>query len=227
LFAAAFEAFRKPINGEVRMESGSSVVARLEELKVIPVAAVEDASDAVPLAEALKAGRLPCLEITFRTEAAADALARAASVSGLLVGAGTVITAGQAAAAVDAGASFLVSPGIEPKVIEYGLKRGVPVFPGVTTPTEILTALSFGLDVLKFFPAEASGGPKMLKAVSSPFAGVRFIPTGGIDAGNLSAYLALSCVLACGGSWLAGKKLVAEHSFDEITRLAREALALC
>lgn len=208
------------------MESMKSVVTRLAELKLIPVAALQDAGNAVPLGEALMAGGLPCLEITFRTEAAEEAVARAASVPGLLVGAGTVITADQAVRAVDAGASFLVSPGLEPAVIEYGLARGVPVFPGVATPTEILTALSFGLPVVKFFPAEASGGPAMLQAVSGPFRDVRFIPTGGINAGNLAGYLALPCVLACGGSWMAGKRLISDRRFDEISRLAREAMAL-
>jgi 2-dehydro-3-deoxyphosphogluconate aldolase/(4S)-4-hydroxy-2-oxoglutarate aldolase len=208
------------------MHDAGAVLGRLEALKVIPVVTVDDAESAVPLAEALAAGGLPCIEIAFRTPAAADALRRAAALSDLLVGAGTVRTLDQAQEACDAGARFLVSPGVSVDVIEFGKRTGTLVIPGTATPTDIETALSFGLDVVKFFPAEAFGGVKTLKAVSGPYPGLRFIPTGGINVANLGDYLALPQVLACGGSWLAAKDVVARGDFETVTRLAREAAAI-
>jgi 2-dehydro-3-deoxyphosphogluconate aldolase/(4S)-4-hydroxy-2-oxoglutarate aldolase len=208
------------------MKAANDVVDRLERLKVIPVVTIDDAERAVPVAEALAAGGLPCIEIAFRTPAAADALRRAAALPGLLAGAGTVRTREQAQRAHDAGARFLVSPGVSAGVIEYGLETGIPVFPGTATPTDIEAALAFGIDVVKFFPAEAFGGVKTLKAVSGPYPGVRFIPTGGIDIGNLESYLDLPQVLACGGSWLVKKDVIAQGRYGTVTELARGAVEI-
>jgi 2-dehydro-3-deoxyphosphogluconate aldolase/(4S)-4-hydroxy-2-oxoglutarate aldolase len=144
----------------------------------------------------------------------------------MLVGAGTVLTTGQAEAAVDHGAQFLVTPGFDEAVVEWSLLNDVPIFPGVATPTEINMALRHGLNILKFFPAQAFGGIATLKAISAPYGGVRFIPTGGISAQNLNDYLALPSVLACGGSWLVKKTLIASGDFETITRLTAEAVQL-
>lgn len=202
-----------------------TILNSLGDLGVIPVVAIESAAHAVPLGDALCAGGLPCAEITFRTAAAADAIAQmAAAFPGMLVGAGTVLTVEQAARAVDAGAKYIVSPGFDAAVVEWCLARGVPITPGVMTPTEISAALGRGLTVLKFFPAETAGGIKMLKAIGGPFGGIRFIPTGGISAANLADYLALPMVHACGGSWMVKKQLIADEQFATITALAQEAV---
>jgi len=202
------------------------VLSRLGRLKIVPVAKIEDARAAEPLCDALLEGGLPCAEITFRTEAAAEAIRIAASRSDMLVGAGTVLKVDWAKHAVDAGARFIVSPGFNPKVVGYCVENNIPVTPGVGTPTDIEAALDYGLEVLKFFPAEAFGGLKTLKAVGAPYGMVRFIPTGGINAGNLLDYLRYDKVFACGGSWMVKAELISAGRFDEITRLTREAVAL-
>ncbi len=201
--------------------------ALLEQLagyKLIPVIVIESADDAELLADALLAGGLPVAEVTFRTAAAAEALRRMRAVPELLVGAGTVLNAEQARAAVACGAQFLVSPGCAPEVIEYGRECGLPVIPGVATPTEIQTALAHGVEVLKFFPAETLGGVAALKALSAPFPSVRFIPTGGISAENMGAYLALKNVLAVGGSWMVRSELMRAGQFDAVSELVSDAL---
>lgn len=196
-------------------------------LSVIPVVEIPRPEDAVPLARALAEAGLPCAEITFRTAGAADAIAAiAAGVPDFLVGAGTVLTLGQAEEAVAAGAAFLVSPGFDAGLVRYAQKRGVPMLPGVCTPTEIMAALSLGVSVVKLFPAEASGGVAYLKAVAAAFRQVRFVPTGGIAPGNLAAYLALPQVAACGGSWMVAKDLIAGGDHDRIRELTAEAVAL-
>ncbi|MGC8874885.1 MAG: bifunctional 4-hydroxy-2-oxoglutarate aldolase/2-dehydro-3-deoxy-phosphogluconate aldolase, partial [Chloroflexia bacterium] len=173
-------------------EFPSPVVERLGELGLVPVIEIERAEHAVPLGEALLAAGLPCAEITFRTAAAEEAIRQiAAALPEMLTGAGTVLTIDQARRAVDAGARFVVSPGLNPALVDWCLQEGVPVIPGVATPTEVGMALSRGLSIVKFFPAEALGGVKMLKALAAPFKGVRFIPTGGITAANLADYLKL------------------------------------
>lgn len=202
------------------------VLKRIGELKLVPVVVIEDAKDSGPLADALAAGGLPLAEITFRTEAAPEAIRTMAARGDLLVGAGTVLTVDQVKSAVDAGARFIVSPGINPKVVGYCVEKGIPVTPGICTPTDIETALGFGLKVVKFFPAEALGGLKLLKAMSAPYGMMRFIPTGGINASNLPGYLAFPKVLACGGSWMVKKDLIAAGRFDEIEGLTREAVGI-
>jgi 2-dehydro-3-deoxyphosphogluconate aldolase/(4S)-4-hydroxy-2-oxoglutarate aldolase len=205
----------------------NDLIEKLEDFGVIPVVAIEDAKDAPALARALIAGGLPCAEITFRTAAAQESIRTlAAQFPEILVGAGTVLTVAQALQAVDAGARFLVTPGFDEAVVAWSLDADVPIFPGVATPTEINMALRRGLNVLKFFPAQALGGVPMLKAIAAPYGGVRFIPTGGINPQNLSDYLSLPAVAACGGSWLVKKSLIAAGEFETITRLAAEAVQI-
>lgn len=195
--------------------------------RLVCVAVINNADDAVPLAEALMAGGLNTIEVTFRTEAAAEAIRRIRRDLPLMtVGAGTVLTPYQAAQAADAGAQFLVAPGLDELVLAAALPRDVPYIPGVMTPTEIGRALNLKCKLLKFFPAEASGGVAMLKALAGPFAhtGAQFVPTGGITAATLPAYLALPQVAAVGGSWMAERELVAQHAWEKITALTAEAM---
>ncbi len=202
-----------------------NVIEQLEKIKLIPVAVLDDAADAEPLAKALIDGNLPCAEVTFRTDAAAEAIRNMRTAfPEMLVGAGTVLTAEQAVRAVDAGAQFIVSPGFNPKVVQFCLDRKLPIVPGVSSPTEIEAALAYGLTALKFFPAEALGGLPMIKALSAPYRSVRFIPTGGINEQNLIAYLKHPAVLACGGSWMLPKDLIAAHNFKQITELTAAAV---
>ena len=194
--------------------------------RIIPVVAIHETENAHPLADALIEGGLPCAEITFRTEAAESVIKTLAQRQDILVGAGTVLTLEQAKAAAGAGAGFIVSPGLGEKVVQYCLDHSIPVTPGVCTPTDIQRALELGLTLLKFFPAEALGGLKTLKAICAPFTMATFIPTGGINAQNLCDYLAHPQVPAVGGSWMVQSKLITARRFDEITRLTREAVAL-
>ena len=195
--------------------------------RLLPVVVVDAEDQALPLAEALAEGGLPVAEVTFRTDAAEGAIRKIAKARpDVLVGAGTVLTVDQVARAQDAGASFLVSPGFNPKVVDEARKRGILIVPGVSNPTNVEMAMDAGLNVLKFFPAEASGGVAMLKALSGPYRSVSFVPTGGIGPGNLTTYLALSNVLACGGSWMVDPKLIAAGNFEEITRLTKDAVSL-
>lgn len=203
------------------------VLARIAALKILPVIVIDDAAAAVPLADALLAGGLPCAEVTFRTAAAAAALARiSAERPAVLLGAGTVLTPAQAASAQAAGARFIVAPGFSPAVVDWCLAHDLPVFPGVCTPTDIEAALARGLETLKFFPAEPIGGLPYLQAIAAPYGGVRFIPTGGINAANLSAYLACNKVVACGGSWMAPADWIRGREFARITEETRRAVAI-
>ena len=205
----------------------SEIVARLGQIGLVPVVRLERVEDAVPLGEALVRGGLPCAEITFRTAAAPEAIARLVTARpDMVVGAGTVLNVQQARQASDAGAAFVVSPGFSPQVVDWCLEREMPVLPGVVTPTEIMAGLDRGLRIFKFFPAEAYGGIGTIKALSAPFGGVRFMPTGGISAKNLADYLALPAVHAVGGSWMVEGKLIAGEEWDEIARLAAEACAV-
>lgn len=205
----------------------TSLNDRLRGLGVVPVVVIRDPRRAVPLARALADGGLPCAEITFRTRAAAEAMRRiAAEAPDVLLGAGTVLTPGQAAAAREAGAQFVVSPGFDPRVVDYCREHGLPVYPGVCTPTDIQRALGAGLEVLKFFPAGPLGGASFLKAISAPFPGLKFIPTGGVKRGNLRDYLKLDQVLACGGSWMAPAAWIDEGAFDRIRDEAAGAAAM-
>ncbi len=201
------------------------ITDRLRTLRIVPVVEIHEASKARALADALKAGGLPCAEITFRTPAAAKAIAILGKNSDLLLGAGTVLTVEQAQMAIDSGAAFLVSPGFNPNVVEYALSKDMPIFPGVCNPTDIEMALSFSLRAVKFFPAEAYGGVKTLKAISGPYGMMSFIPTGGIGPENIASYLQLKQVIACGGSWMVKADLIDSGAFEEITRLTRQAVA--
>ena len=204
-----------------------NVVDQIGRLGLVPVVEIPDAALAGPLGQALLAGGLPCAEITFRTSSAAAAIAvLRRECPDLLVGAGTVLTPAQVDAAADAGATFIVAPGFNPATLERARARRLPMIPGVCTPTEIEQALSHGVDVLKFFPAEAAGGVAFLRAVSAPYKNVRFIPTGGISASNLASYLALPQVLACGGSWMVSKGLLLRGDFEAIRRLTSEAVSV-
>ena len=205
----------------------TEMMKKLQKLGIVPVVVLNDAKDALPLAERLVNGGLPCAEVTFRTAAAEDSIRQMAKAyPDMIIGAGTVLTCEQADRAIDAGAKFIVSPGFNPKVTEYVLKRGVPMTPGVCTPTEIEAALQFDLDVLKFFPAEPSGGLKMIKALCAPYVGLNFMPTGGINADNVRDYLKYDRIVACGGSWMVSGSLVKEGKFDEIENMVREAAAI-
>ncbi len=205
----------------------TDVLEKLGILGVVPVVKIERAEDAVELGRALLAGGLPCAEITFRTEAAEEAIRQISlSLPEIIVGAGTVLSVDQADRAVSAGARFIVSPGFNPKVVDWCLQKEIPVTPGVATPTEIDMALDKGLNILKFFPAEALGGVRMLKAIAAPYRGVKFIPTGGINQDNLADYLAQPSVHCCGGSWLVKANLISAGRFDEITRLTRDAMSV-
>jgi 2-dehydro-3-deoxyphosphogluconate aldolase/(4S)-4-hydroxy-2-oxoglutarate aldolase len=192
-------------------------LALLQRIRVVPLIVIDDAKNAASLAMALSMGGLPCAEIAFRTPAAGEALRRLTSANAdILAGAGTVLTPAQAAEARDAGAQFIVSPGFNPRVVDYCLDHDIPIFPGVCTPTEVETALEKGLTTLKFFPAEAMGGVETLKAISAPYSAVRFIPTGGLKGASLPSYLALKNVVACGGSWMAPQDWIAAGQFDRI-----------
>lgn len=201
-------------------------MTELAALKIIPVVALDSAEDAEPLADALIAGGLPVAEITLRTDAALEAIRKLRDRDDLLIGSGTVHSAAQAEASVEAGAKFVVTPGFNPKTVAWCVENKVPIFPGISSPTDLESALEHGLEVVKFFPAETLGGVKTLKAFSGPYGGMKFIPTGGIDAGNLTDYLKLSCVVACGGSWMVKPSLFADGDFGEVERLTREAVDL-
>ncbi len=202
----------------------AAVVDRLKACRVVPVATIEDPARAAAVGEALLAGGVGCIEVTFRHPAAAEAIRRAAQVEGLLVGAGTVLSAEQARAAADAGALFAVAPGTSEEVVRACDELELPFFPGVATASEIEWARRLGRHVVKVFPAAQVGGPAFLRAVAATYPDVGFIPTGGIDASNIGEYLAVPAVVACGGSWLVRPELVREGRFDEIERLAREAV---
>jgi 2-dehydro-3-deoxyphosphogluconate aldolase/(4S)-4-hydroxy-2-oxoglutarate aldolase len=205
----------------------AEIMKKLGQMGVIPVVKIEQASQAPAMAEALCKGGLPCAEITFRTEAAEQAINLIASAQPeLILGAGTVLTVAQAQKAVAAGAHFIVSPGFDPKVVDWCLLHEVAVIPGVATSTEALMALDKGLHVLKFFPAEALGGIPMLEAISAALIGVKFVPTGGITPANMAAYLRLPMVFAVAGSWLASSKMISTGDFDAISRLASEAVVV-
>ena len=203
------------------------LIKKITDTGVIPVIKIDNVKDALPLAEALKNGGLCCAEITFRTDAAEESIRLIhEKYSEFFIAAGTVLTTEQADKAMAAGASFIVSPGLNPEVVKHCNAKGYPIIPGVCTPTEIEAAMSLGLTYLKFFPAEAAGGVKMIKAVSAPYTKVRFMPTGGISTKNLADYLGCKAVFACGGSWMVPSDLINEGRFDEIEKLTAEAVAL-
>ncbi|WP_439438214.1 bifunctional 4-hydroxy-2-oxoglutarate aldolase/2-dehydro-3-deoxy-phosphogluconate aldolase [Salinivibrio costicola] len=194
---------------------------RLKAIRIVPVIAINNADDAVPLAKTLVDNGLPCAEITFRTDAAVSAIRQMRDAyPKLLIGAGTVLTPAQVDAAIDAGADFIVSPGLNPTTVKHCQQRGIAIVPGINNPSLVEQAMELGLDTLKFFPAEASGGIAMLKALSAVYP-VSFMPTGGVSEENVSDYLALPSVLACGGTWMVPAKLIDEQRWDEIAALIK------
>lgn len=205
----------------------NDVMSVIREKRIVPVVKLERAEDARPLAEALMNGGLPLAEVTFRTAAAKEAIRLIRTkYPDMLCGAGTVVNIDQAEEAVEAGAAFIVSPGFSKEVIEFALRKNIPVLPGCCTPTEIIEAMRYNLKVVKFFPAKQYGGMDTIKALAAPFPGIKFMPTGGINAQNLREYLDQDVIYACGGSWMVSDKLIQEKRFDEITRLTREAVEL-
>lgn len=205
----------------------NEVLSRLSNIGIIPVVKIDDADKAVPLAKALYEGGLSCVEITFRTAQAEQAIRLITSaLPDMLVGAGTVLTTGQVDKAYAAGAKFIVSPGINPEVVKHCSHLQIPITPGCSNPSDIEVAIGLGLDVVKFFPAEAMGGIKTIKAISAPYGGIKFIPTGGINEKNLNEYLSCPSILACGGSWMVSESLIKSGDFGKITALARDAVKL-
>ncbi|WFB50152.1 bifunctional 4-hydroxy-2-oxoglutarate aldolase/2-dehydro-3-deoxy-phosphogluconate aldolase [Vibrio coralliilyticus] len=205
----------------------SLINEQLQKLKVIPVIAIEDAKDIVPLGKVLADNGLPAAEITFRSDAAIEAIRLLReSQPEMLIGAGTVLNREQAIAAKEAGATFIVSPGFNPNTVKACQEIGIDIIPGVNNPSTIEAALEMGLTTLKFFPAEASGGVNMVKALLAPYSDVSLMPTGGINTNNIQDYLSIPRVLACGGTWMVDKKLVEEKNWDELARLTREAVQL-
>lgn len=201
------------------------VLKRVEQFGVVPVIKIEDVKDAVPLAKALCEGGLPCAEVTFRTEAAEDAIrAMKEAYPDMLLIAGTVLTTEQADRAVAAGAQAVVSPGFNPKVVNYCVQKGILILPGCSCPSDMEQAIEAGLSVVKFFPAEASGGMKAIQAMAAPYGQLRFMPTGGINLSNMQEYLKNDRIVACGGSWMVPEKLIQAGEFEEIKRLTKEAV---
>ncbi|MHA2708212.1 bifunctional 4-hydroxy-2-oxoglutarate aldolase/2-dehydro-3-deoxy-phosphogluconate aldolase [Vibrio owensii] len=198
---------------------------QLANLKVIPVIALNKAEDAIPLGRTLVENGMPCAEITFRTECAAEAIrAMRAEFPEMLIGAGTILTSEQVDQAIEAGVDFIVSPGFNPRTVQYCLDKGVAIVPGVNNPSLVEQAMEMGLRTLKFFPAEPSGGVGMLKALTAVYP-VKFMPTGGVSLGNVDEYLSIPSVLACGGTWMVPTKLIDEGKWDELGTLVRDAVA--
>ena len=205
----------------------NETLEKLGQYGIVPVVVLNDSKDAEPLADALCEGGLACAEVTFRTEAAAESIKiMSEKHPEMLVGAGTVLTVEQVDEAVAAGAKFIVSPGLNPEVVKYCLDKNIAITPGVVTPSEMEQAIELGLNIVKFFPAEPSGGLSMIKAVSAPYTMLKFMPTGGINPGNVKEYLKSDKIFACGGSWMVKGDLVAEGKFDEIKSLVEEAVEL-
>lgn len=205
----------------------NEILQQIGKIGVVPVIAISDVERAVPLAKALIEGGVPCAEVTFRTAEGEECIRRMAeAVPEILVCAGTVLTTDQVDRAVKAGAKFVVSPGFNSKIVAYCAEKGVLIVPGCATPSDMEAAMEFGLDVVKFFPAEQAGGLAYIKAVSAPYQGLSFMPTGGINAGNIGKYTAFNKIVACGGSWMVTKELIDAGNFEEITRLCREAVQI-
>ena len=203
----------------------NDVIKQLSLIGIVPVIKIENAADAKPLAKALIDGGLPCAEVTFRTACAKEAIAIIAKeYPDMIVGAGTVLTKAQVDDAIEAGAKFIVSPGFNPEIVKYCQSRGCPIVPGINNPSGIEAALELGLKTVKFFPAEQSGGLAMIKAMSAPYGGVTFMPTGGVSPANVNDYLAFNKIVCCGGSWMVKPEMISAGDFDGITKLVREAV---
>ncbi|MCM1143302.1 MAG: bifunctional 4-hydroxy-2-oxoglutarate aldolase/2-dehydro-3-deoxy-phosphogluconate aldolase [Blautia sp.] len=200
---------------------------QIQELGVVPVVVLEEVKDALPLAKALCEGGLPCAEVTFRTAAAEESIrVMTQNFPEMLVGAGTVLSIEQVEQAVGAGAKFIVSPGFDAEIVDYCLEKEIPIFPGCITPSEVSQAVKRGLGVVKFFPAEQFGGVSTIKALAAPFVGLKFMPTGGVNAKNLESYLSCDKIIACGGSWMVKGDIIKAGKFDEIQAMTKEAVQL-
>ncbi|MBQ4585855.1 MAG: bifunctional 4-hydroxy-2-oxoglutarate aldolase/2-dehydro-3-deoxy-phosphogluconate aldolase [Clostridia bacterium] len=201
------------------------IIKDLHDFGLVPVIKITDVKNAIPLAQALAKGGLNCAEITFRTACAKEAIAEITrAMPDMLVGAGTVLTPEQADEAIEAGAKFIVSPGLNPRVVKHCIERNVPILPGCATPSEVEQAIELGLKAVKFFPAEAAGGLNMIKSMSAPYGQIKFMPTGGINEENMLDYLAFNKIIACGGSFMVKDSLIEAGNFEEITRLTRNAV---
>ena len=204
----------------------NAVLEQISKIGIVPVVKIDNAADALPLAKALCAGGLPCAEVTFRTSAAAEAIKiMTDNFPSMCVGAGTVLNAEQVDAAVAAGAKFIVSPGLNPRTVKYCVEKNIPITPGTSNPSDIEQAIELGLDVVKFFPAEQSGGLAKIKAMAAPYVNMKFMPTGGVNAKNLTSYLDFPKIIACGGSWMVNKDMIAAKDWDGITALTKEAVS--
>ena len=203
----------------------NTVLEELGKIGIVPVIKIDDVERAVPLAKALIAGGLPCAEVTFRTAQGEEAIRRISKeVPEILLGAGTVLTTDQVDRAISAGAKFIVSPGLNPKVIAHCINRNIPITPGCSNPSDIEQAIEAGLEVVKFFPAEQAGGLDYIKAIAAPYPKLKFMPTGGINAGNIAKYIAYEKIHACGGSWMVNADFINSGDFEKITILSREAV---
>jgi len=203
----------------------NAVLEQISKIGIVPVVKIDRAEDALPLAKALCAGGLPCAEVTFRTDAAAEAIKiMTDNFPDMCVGAGTVLNAAQVDAAIAAGSKFIVSPGLNPKTVKYCIEKNIPITPGTSSPSDIEQAIELGLDVVKFFPAEQSGGLAKIKAMAAPYVNMKFMPTGGINAKNITSYLDFPKIIACGGSWMVPGDLINAGEWDKIEQLTREAV---
>ena len=203
------------------------VLEQIQKTGIIPVVVLDDAKDAEPLAKALCEGGLPCAEVTFRTDAAEECIRiMSEKFPEMLVGAGTVLTTEQVDRAVAAGAKFIVSPGLNPRIVKYCVEKGIVITPGCANASDMEQALENGLEVVKFFPAEPAGGLNMIKALAAPYVGLKFMPTGGISPKNVRDYLAYNRIIACGGSWMVKNELVKAGDFAAITELAKECVQI-
>ena len=203
----------------------NEVLKMIQNIGIVPVVVVNDPEEAIPLAKALCDGGLPCAEVTFRTAAAKEAIElMSKNFPQMLVGAGTVLTTEQVDQAVEAGAKFIVSPGLNPKVVRYCIEKNIPITPGTANASDIEQAIELGLDVVKFFPAEVNGGLPAIKALAAPYVNMMFMPTGGINAKNVNSYLSFPKILACGGSWMVNQQYIKNKEFDKIRELTHEAV---
>ena len=204
-----------------------NIMVQIEKTGVIPVVVINDVEDAEPLAQALCEGGLPCAEVTFRTAAAEESIRKMTDIyPDMLIGAGTVLTTEQVDRAVAAGAKFIVSPGFDPEVVDYCILKQIPVFPGCITPSEVAQAVKRGLKVVKFFPAVQFGGVSTIQALTAPYVGLKFMPTGGVNAKNLADCLQCKSIIACGGSWMVKSDLIKAGEFEKIKDMTKEAVSL-
>lgn len=204
-----------------------NIMVQIEKTGVIPVVVINDVEDAEPLAQALCEGGLPCAEVTFRTAAAEESIRKMTDIyPDMLIGAGTVLTTEQVDRAAAAGAKFIVSPGFDPEVVDYCILKQIPVFPGCITPSEVAQAVKRGLKVVKFFPAAQFGGVSTIQALAAPYVGLKFMPTGGVNAKNLADYLQCKSIIACGGSWMVKSDLIKAGEFEKIKDMTKEAVSL-